>query len=64
MDTTSISTAARALAAEAMLIARLADGDERVALLAIARALRSPDRVARLLVESEEDQQHAHNIPA
>jgi hypothetical protein len=65
MDTHATETAARAIAAEALLIARLADGAERRALTAIARALRDPARVARLLsTEVDEEPRHADSIPA
>lgn len=63
MDTIAITTAARALAAEAMMISRVAHGDEREALHALARALRDPARVARLL-DMEADAEAAHAITA
>lgn len=64
MDTiVATTTAARAIAAEAMLIARLADGAERQALMEIARALRDPARVARLLSTEAEEPRHAVSIP-
>ena len=63
MDTIVTTTAARAIAAEAMLIARLADGAERQALMEIARALRDPARVARLLSTEAEEPRHAVSIP-
>ena len=43
-----LHTAARTISAEALLIARIAAGDEQRAIQAIARALRDPSSVQRL----------------
>jgi hypothetical protein len=62
-----LHTAALAIAADARMIARIADPAERAAILEIARALRNPAAVARLLgkdttTTSEAD--HAHTRAA
>lgn len=48
-------TAAAAVAAEAAILSRIASGGERRAILAIARALRDPLAVARLLQDSDQN---------